>query len=69
MKDKIEYTVELRNHYENGYGEDDYTEDHYDFDTKSEAMKFAQKNYGSLHSVGVYTPDGKGRMNYEDITP
>ena len=56
---KIEnYNVELRFHFENGYGEDDYTEEDYQFETKSEAMAFAKKNAGKVHDVREYYVDG-----------
>jgi hypothetical protein len=52
-----EYNVELRVHFERD-GEDDYTEDDYQFKTEEEAMKFANKNAGEVHDVLVYYKDG-----------
>jgi len=47
------YNVELRVHFERN-GEDDYTEDDYQFKTEEEALKFANKNAGKVHDVRVY---------------
>ncbi len=58
----MQYSVELREHTESG---DDYTEEHYDFDTKSEAVAFARKHIGQLFSILDY----QGRnCNPKDIT-
>lgn len=53
------YNVELRVHFER-QGEDDYTEDDYEFDTKTEAMQFAKKNAGQVHDVREYYEDLDG---------
>jgi len=45
------FSVELREPSEDG---DDYSENHYDFETKAEAMKFANKHAGQVHSVLHY---------------
>jgi hypothetical protein len=58
----MQYSVELREHTESG---DDYTEEHYDFDTKSEAVAFARKYIGELHSILDY---GEKNCNPKDIT-
>ena len=50
----LSYSVELRVHTEDG---EDYSENHYDFDTKREAIEFADKNQGDLHSVIEYKND------------
>jgi len=52
--DKDYWNVEIRVHYENGDGEDDYTEEDYQFDSKSEAMAFAKKRSGNVHDVLYY---------------
>lgn len=58
----MRYSVELREHTEDG----DYIENHYDFETRTEAMEFARKNAGDVHSVLDY----EGRdYNPIDITP
>lgn len=58
----MQYSVELRNYTESG---DDYIEEHYDFDTKSEAIAFAKKHIRQLFSILDY----QGRdCNPKDIT-
>ena len=56
-KEVDHYNVELRVHFER-QGEDDYTEDDYEFPTEAEAMKFAKKNSGEVHDVRVYYVEG-----------
>ncbi len=58
----MRYSVELRSHDDEG----DYTEDHYDFETRAEAMRFARDNYEHLYSVLDYED-----RDYDpvDITP
>lgn len=58
----MRYSVELRHHDEYG----DYTENHYDFETRQEAMEFAYKYAGDVHSVLDYED-----RDYDpiDITP
>jgi len=58
----MRYSVELRSHDDEG----DYTEDHYDFETRAEAIRFARDNYQDLHSVLDYQD-----RDYDpiDITP
>jgi len=56
-KEVEEYNVELRVHFERD-GEDDYTEDDYQFATKKEAMKFANENAGEVHDVLEYYVGG-----------
>jgi len=58
----MRYSVELRQHDEYG----DYTENHYEFETRQEAMEFARKNAGDVHSVLDYED-----RDYDpiDITP
>ena len=58
----MRYSVELREHTESG---DDYTEEHYDFETKEDAVKFARKYIADLHSILDY---GKENCNPNDIT-
>ena len=48
------YSVELRVHTEDG---EDYSEDHFDFETKAEAFKFAGENERHLHSIIEYKDD------------
>ncbi len=50
----ISYSVELRVHTEDG---SDYSENHFDFETKAEAFKFADENQGDLHSIIEYKDD------------
>jgi len=52
------YVVELRHHFENGHGEDDYTEEDYDFTDKAKAIEFAKKNTSTLHGVYIFV-DGE----------
>jgi hypothetical protein len=47
----MRYSVELRRYTEDG---DDYIEDHYDFETKEECIKFATRNANQVHSVLDY---------------
>ena len=47
------WNVELRHHFERN-GEDDYTEDDYQFYSRKEAMEFAKKNAGKVHDVLFY---------------
>lgn len=47
----MRYSVELREYFENG---EDYVEDYYEFETRSEAIKFASKNRSQVHSVLDY---------------
>jgi hypothetical protein len=47
----MRYSVELRTHSEDG---DDYSEDHYEFETRAEAITFASENRGQVHSVLDY---------------
>ena len=47
----MRYSVELRTHSEDG---DDYSEDHYDFDTREDAIQFASKYRGEVYSVLDY---------------
>ena len=47
----MRYSVELRRYTEDG---DDYIEDHYDFETKEECIKFAIRNANQVHSVLDY---------------
>ena len=47
----MRYSVELRKYSEDG---DDYSEDHYEFETRSEAITFASENRGQVHSVLDY---------------
>ena len=58
----MRYSVELR--FE-AY-DDDYNEEHYDFETKDQAMRFARDNYEHLYSVLDYED-----RDYDpiDITP
>ena len=58
----MRYSVELR--FE-AY-DDDYTEAHYDFETKDQAMKFAADNYEHLYSVLDYEDRDHDPI---DITP
>jgi hypothetical protein len=61
MSKEVEnYNVELRVHFERD-GEDDYTEDDYQFDTREEAMKFANKYAGEVHDVLEYYKEGGNR--------
>ncbi len=46
----MRYSVELREHTEDG----DYIENHYDFETRTEAMECAYKYAGDVHSVLDY---------------
>jgi len=50
----MRYSVELRSHDEDG----NYTEEHFEFETRSEAFKFASENYWVVHSI----------LDYEDRT-
>ena len=52
-EEKDFWNVELRVHFERN-GEDDYTEDDYEFDNEKEAMKFANENAGDVHDVLFY---------------
>jgi hypothetical protein len=66
MSKEVEfYNVELRVHFERD-GEDDYTEDDYEFKTKSEAIKFARKNGANVHDIRVYYKDTTGMGNTSD---
>lgn len=58
----MRYSVELRPHDDEGA----YIEEHFDFETKAEAMKFAADNYENLYSVLDYED-----RDYDpiDITP
>tara|TARA_R110000772_G_scaffold245860_2_gene359431 strand:- start:128 stop:337 length:210 start_codon:yes stop_codon:yes gene_type:complete len=56
------YNVELRVHFER-QGEDDYTEDDYEFDTRKKAMTFANENAGEVHDVREYYKDTDGYGN------
>ena len=56
-KEVENYNVELRVHFERD-GEDDYTEDDYQFATKKEAMQFANENVGEVHDVLEYYVGG-----------
>jgi hypothetical protein len=58
----MRYSVELRPHDDEGA----YIEEHFDFETKAEAMKFAADNYEHLYSVLDYED-----RDYDpiDITP
>jgi hypothetical protein len=47
----MRYMVELRSYSEDG---DDYSEDHYAFETREECIKFASKNRSEVHSVHDY---------------
>ena len=47
----MRYSVELRQYSEDG---DDYSEDYYEFETRSEAITFASKNRSQVHSVLDY---------------
>lgn len=47
----MRYMVELRSYSEDG---DDYSEDHYDFETREECIKFAKQNRSQVHSVHDY---------------
>jgi len=62
--DEYGYSVELRHRTECG----DYTEDHFDFDTKEDAIEFAKKEEldipGSVHSILDYQSVGR---NYDPI--
>jgi hypothetical protein len=58
-KEVDHYNVELRVHFERN-GEDDYTEDDYQFDTRKEAMTFANENGGECHDVREYYKDTDG---------
>ena len=49
--DKDEWNVELRVHTEDG---DDYSEEDFQFDSREEAMKFANDNAGDVHDVLFY---------------
>ena len=53
------YNVEVRVHFERN-GEDDYSEDDYQFKTEEEAMKFANES-GEVHDVLVYYKDGSNK--------
>ncbi len=56
------YIVELREYTDSG----DYIENNYDFDSKSEAIRFAYENKGEVYSVLEY----KANQNHDprDIT-
>ena len=62
--DEYGYTVELRHHIING----NYTEEHFDFDTKEDAIKFAKEEEldipGSVYSILDYQSVGR---NYDPI--
>jgi hypothetical protein len=58
----MQYSVELREHTESG---DDYIENHYDFETKAEAVAFAKENIGELFSILDY--EGRN-FDPKDIT-
>jgi len=62
LKEVEFYNVELRVHFER-QGEDDYTEDDYEFKTKSEALAFAKKNASEVHDVREYYKDEDGNGN------
>ena len=47
----MRYSVELRKYTEDG---EDYIEDHYEFSTKTECIKFAIKNANYVYSVLDY---------------
>ena len=47
----MRYSVELRQYSEDG---DDYSEDHYEFETRSEAITFASENRSQVYSVLDY---------------
>ena len=47
----MRYSVELRKYTEDG---EDYIEDHYEFSTKTECIKFAIKNANNVYSVLDY---------------
>ena len=51
---KDTWNVELRHHYENGDGEDDYTEEDHEFSSERAAMAFAKTYAGSVHDVLFY---------------
>ena len=61
----MRYSVELRTHSEDG---DDYSEDHYDFDTREDAIQFASKYRGKVHSVLEYDFLSDKDYNPTDIT-
>ena len=52
----MRYSVELRQYSEDG---DDYSEEHYDFETIEETIVFASKNGNQVHSVLDYGSGGK----------
>ena len=52
----MRYSVELRRYSEDG---EDYSEDHYEFETRAEAITFASKNRSKIHSVLDYGSEGK----------
>ena len=52
----MRYLVELRQYSEDG---DDYSEDHYGFETRAEAITFASKNRSKIYSVLDYGSEGK----------
>jgi hypothetical protein len=52
----MRYSVELRRYSEDG---DDYSEAHYEFETRAEAITFASKNFKTYHSVLDYGSEGK----------
>ena len=53
-KDKDIWNVELRFHFENENGEDDYSENDHEFTSKEAAMKFANEHAGHVHDVLYY---------------
>ncbi len=59
----MRYSVELRQHTEDG----DYTEDHYEFETERQAISFARTNMRDLHSILDYGVEDKD-YDPKDIT-
>lgn len=58
----MRYSVELRPHDDEGA----YIEEHFEFETRSEAMRFARDNYRNLYSVLDYEDRDHDPI---DITP